>query len=342
MKYLITGVAGFIGFHLAKRLLQMNETVVGIDNLNDYYDVRLKYARLNELGIAQTEFQYGKSVTSLKYIHFQFIKIDIADKNTLSKLFENESFGVVCNLAAQAGIMYSTINPNAFIHSNITGFINVLDCCKNHNSKLIYASSSSVYGDNAKIPFSETDSVTTPKNLYAKTKIQNEQLAQIYSDHFGLQATGLRLFSVYGTFGRPDMAYMIFVNAILNQLPVNIYGDGTMKRDYTYVSDVVTAILKLIACFADKPANNEIFNIGYSNPVSLIELITKFENELGIKAIKNFLPVRAEEIETTFADTAKLEKCIGYRPDTAFDKGISEFVEWYKSIDNQPQKLIVQ
>jgi UDP-glucuronate 4-epimerase len=330
MKYLVTGTAGFICFHLTKRLLERGENVIGIDNLNDYYDVRLKYARLQELGIEQTVCDYNRVYHSGKYPNFQFVKINIADKTTLSKLFKKGSFDIVCNFAAQAGIMYSTINPNTYIDSNIVGFINVLECCKEHKSKLIYASSSSVYGDNAKVPFSETDSVTTPKNLYAKTKIQNEHLAQIYCDHFGLQTIGLRLFSVYGTFGRPDMAYVIFAKSILNHLPINIYGDGTTKRDYTFIEDVVTAILKLIDCFTDKQANNEIFNIGSSKPISLIELITRLENELGIKAIKRFLPARAEEIETTFADTAKLEKCIGYKPDTSFGKGISEFVQWYK------------
>jgi UDP-glucuronate 4-epimerase len=206
MKYLITGVAGFIGFHLTKRLLQMNETIVGIDNLNDYYDVRLKYNRLTEIGIVQTEFEYNEIVTSSKHTNFKFVKIDIADKITLNELFAQNDFDIVCNFAAQAGIMYSTINPNAFVHSNIVGFVNILECCKEYNSKLIYASSSNVYGNNTKLPFAETDSITTPKNLYAKTKISNEQLAQIYSDHFGLQIIGLRLFSVYGIFGRPDMA----------------------------------------------------------------------------------------------------------------------------------------
>jgi UDP-glucuronate 4-epimerase len=328
MKYLVTGAAGFIGFHLTKRLLKKGETVVGIDNLNNYYDVRLKHARLNELGIVQTEFGYNKIVASTKFSNFQFIKIDIADKTTLSKLFENESFDIVFNFAAQAGIMYSTINPNAYIQSNIVGFITVLECCKEHKSKLIYASSSSVYGNNAKVPFSETDSVTVPKNLYAKTKIQNEQLAQIYSDHFGLQAIGLRLFSVYGTFGRPDMGYMIFTKAFLNKQPINIYGNA--KRDYTFVEDAVTAILKLKDYYTDRQANNNIFNVGSENPISLLELIEKFETELDTNAIKNFLPARAEEIESTFADCSKLKNCIDYKLDTSLDKGISEFVQWYK------------
>jgi UDP-glucuronate 4-epimerase len=330
MKYLVTGAAGFIGFHLSKILLEKGETVVGIDNLNDYYDVHLKYARLNELGVEQTDFEYNRAVKSSKYSDFQFVKVDIADKNTLNGLFESNEFDFVCNFAAQAGIMYSTLNPDAYIHSNIKGFLNILDCCKNHNCKLIYASSSSVYGNNLKLPFLETDEIKTPKNLYAKTKIQNEQLAQIYSDHFGLQAVGLRLFSVYGAFGRPDMAYIIFTQSILNHLPINIYGNGTMKRDYTYVSDVVIAIEKIIAYSVENKLYNDIFNIGNSNPVSLLELVEKLENQLNIKAIRNYLPMRAEEIETTFADVSKLFNSIGYKPETNIDEGLSKFVKWCK------------
>jgi UDP-glucuronate 4-epimerase len=331
MKYLVTGAAGFIGFHLVKRLLQMNETVVGIDNLNDYYDVRLKYTRLNELGIEQIEFEYNKIVLSSKYTNFQFTKIDIADKTTIGKLFQQDNFDIVCNLAAQAGVMYSIVNPNVFIHSNIVGFINILKCCKEHNAKLIYASSSSVYGNNKKLPFAETDTITTPKNLYAKTKIQNEQLAQIYSDHFGLQTIGLRLFSVYGTFGRPDMAYMIFAKSILNRLPVNIYGNGSMKRDYTYVDDVITAIEKIIAYSIENKLYNEIFNIGNSNSVSLLELIEELENQLDIKAIKNFLPMRPEEIQTTCADVSKTFQTTGYKPKTGIDEGIYNIIKWLKN-----------
>jgi UDP-glucuronate 4-epimerase len=328
MKYLITGAAGFIGFHLTKRLLEKGNTVIGIDNLNDYYDVQLKYARLQELE---------------QFPDFQFVKIDIADKCAMNELFARNHFDTVCNFAAQAGVTYSTVNPDAYIHSNIVGFINVLECCKKHNCKLIYASSSSVYGDNKKLPFAETDPITMPKNLYAKTKINNEYLAQMYSDHFGLQTIGLRLFSVYGTFGRPDMVMLIFTKAMLNHLPLNIYGDGSMKRDYTYIDDVITTIEKIIAYYSDNKANNEIYNIGSSNPVSLLELIEKLENQLGTKAIKNFLPKRPEEIETTYADVSKLGKVIGYKPNTSLDKGIKRLWRGVKHIiDNQSQTLIAQ
>ena len=320
MKYLVTGVAGFIGFHLTKMLLEKGETVIGIDNMNDYYDVRLKYERLNKIS---------------EYTDFQFIRMDIADRISLCELFKKNNFDFVCNFAAQAGIMYSTINPDAFIHSNITGFCNVLDCCKEHNAKLIYASSSSVYGDNKKLPFSETDTVATPKNLYAKTKIANEYFAQIYNEHFNLQTIGLRLFSVYGTFGRPDMAYMIFAKAIANYLPVNIYGDGTMKRDYTFIDDGVAAIVKIIDYHSENKSNNEIYNIGSSNPVSLLELIEKLEKQFGIQAVKNFLSVRSEEIETTYADVSKLYETIKYKPQTSIDKGIEKFVRWYKLNNSQ-------
>ncbi|MDR1792656.1 MAG: GDP-mannose 4,6-dehydratase [Bacteroidales bacterium] len=325
IRYLITGAAGFIGFHLAKRLLEKGNAVIGIDNLNDYYDARLKYARLQELE---------------QYPDFQFVKMDIADKCAMNELFAQNHFDIVCNFAAQAGVTYSTVNPNAYIHSNIIGFINVLECCKEHNCKLIYASSSSVYGDNKKLPFAEADPIAMPKNLYAKTKINNEYLVQMYSDHFGLQTICLRLFSVYGTFGRPDMGYMIFIKSILNHLPLNIYGDGTMKRDYTYIDDVVTAIQKIISYHSVNKANNEIYNIGSSNPVSLVELIEKLENQLGTKAIKNFLPKRPEEIGTTYADVSKLKKVIGYKPNTSIDDGIKKVVGWWKLIiDNQSQTL---
>lgn len=316
MKYLVTGAAGFIGFHLSKRLLDNKETIIGIDNLNDYYDVSLKHARLKELA---------------KYSDFQFAKIDIADKTAMNELFSQNHFDIVCNFAAQAGVTYSTINPDAYIHSNILGFINVLECCKEYNCKLIYASSSSVYGDNKKLPFSENDPILIPKNLYAKTKLNNEYLVQMYSDHFGMQTIGLRLFSVYGAFGRPDMVMMLFTKAMLNNLPLNIYGDGTMKRDYTFIDDVVTAIEKIIDYHSENKSNYEIYNIGSSNPVSLLELIEKLEKQLGIKAIKNFLPQRAEEIDITFADISKLEKVIGYKPDTIIDEGIKQVVEWYKN-----------
>jgi UDP-glucuronate 4-epimerase len=310
-KYFVKGAAGFIGFHLAKRLLEKGETVIGIDNLNDYYDVCLKHTRLNEL---------------TKYPDFQFIKMDIADKNSMNKLFSQINFDIVCNLAAQAGIMYSAVNPDAFIHSNIVGFINVLECCKEHGCKLIYASSSSVYGNNTRLPFSETDPGSMPKNLYAKTKINNEYLDQMYSDHFGMQTVGLRLFSVFGTFGRPDMAMMIFTKSMLNHLPI-----CRIPGDYTNVADIVAAIEKIINYYSENKANSEIYNIGSSNPVSLSALIEKLEKQLNIKAIINYLPKRAEEIDTTFADVSRLEKVIGYKAETNIDEGIKKFVEWYKS-----------
>lgn len=335
MKYLVTGVAGFIGFHLAKKLLEMNFNVVGIDNINDYYDVNLKFNRLNELGVQKTNFIYGKSYFSSKFKDFKFIKIDIADKKALSEIFKTENFDFVLNFAAQAGVMYSKENPDAYIHSNILGFINILECCKKQKSKLIYASSSSVYGGNTNMPFSENDEINSPKNLYAKTKIQNEYLAQIYSDYFNLQTIGLRMFSVYGPFGRPDMVCMLFAKAIKNRESIKIYGDGSAKRDYTFVEDVVNSIVKLMNFYNVKQANNEIFNIGSQRPVELSELIKKLEVELGAEAIKDFLPPRPEEIDMTFADTTKLEKTINYKPNTLFEVGLNKFVEWFKKFENE-------
>jgi UDP-glucuronate 4-epimerase len=313
MKYLITGVAGFIGFHLAKRLLENGKTIIGIDNLNDYYDVKLKLARLKELE---------------KYSKFQFDRIDIADKPTLNNIFQNNDFDMVFNLAGQAGVRYSTINPEAFILSNIVGFVNLLECCRFHNVRLIYASSSSVYGDNQKMPFSENDKIETPKNLYAKTKIENEVLANIYSKHFDLQIIGLRFFSVYGTWGRPDMAYMIFADKISKGLPIDVFGNGKMKRDFTHVSDVVTAIEKI-----SNTANinkSDIFNIGNSTPISILEIVKLLEKHLQKKAIINFQPLRPEEIIETFADCSKLENTINFKPKTYLESGIDEFVKWYK------------
>lgn len=331
MKYLITGAAGFIGFHLARRILNRGDEVLGIDNLNDYYDVNLKKYRLQNLGIKEANFIYKKAYLSKTFTKFSFIKIDIADKVAIAELFAIHKFDMVLNFAAQAGVIYSKENPDAYIHSNIYGFINILEGAKKHNCKLVYASSSSVYGATDKIPFCETNKLKEPKNLYAKTKIHNEELAQIYWDYMGLQSIGLRMFSVYGAFGRPDMVSMIFAEAMQKQKAITIYGDGNAKRDYTFVDDVVTAIVKLMEFYADKEAQNAIFNIGSENPVSLSQLIEKLEAGLKIKALKSFLPPRPEEIDTTFADTSKLQKTINYKPETTFDKGMSKFLSWHSS-----------
>jgi len=313
MNNLITGVAGFIGFHLAKRLLENGETIIGIDNLNDYYDVNLKLARLKELE---------------KYPKFQFVKIDIADKFALNEIFEKHHFDIVINLAAQAGIIYSTVNPYAYIHSNIIGFVNILECCRENKTKLIYASSSSVYGDNKKMPFSETDKIETPKNLYAKTKIENEVLAKIYSEHFDMQIIGLRFFSVYGSWGRPDMAYMIFADKISKGLPIDIFGNEKMKRDFTHVSDIATAVEKTLN--SENLNKSDIFNVGNSTPISILEVVKFLEKYLQKKAIINFQPLRHEEIIETFADCSKLENTINFKPKTYIENGIEEFVKWYK------------
>jgi len=332
MKYLITGSAGFIGFHITKSLLDKNEIIVGIDNLNDYYDVRLKYARLKELGIEQVDIQYNKIIHSSKYPNFQFIRIDIIDQVSLNDIFERHSFNVVCHFAAQAGVRYSTINPKAFIQSNIIGFINIMECCIQFNiPTFIYASSSNVYGDNIKLPFSENDLILNPKNLYAKTKITNENLAEIYSSHFQISTIGLRLFSVYGTWGRPDMAMMIFTNALLAGLPITVYGNGNMERDFTYVQDVVICIEKIIAYSLTKQCFNEIYNIGSSSPIKLTYLISKLEQYFNLSAKLLFSPMLPEEIQTTHADISKLVETIGYKPKTSFDDGIIEFVKWYIS-----------
>jgi UDP-glucuronate 4-epimerase len=315
MKYLITGVAGFIGFHLTKALLEKGETVVGIDNMNRYYDIRLKYARLNEIS---------------KYPNFLFIKADIADKVSLKKIFRQNNFDIVCNLAAQASVTYSTINPDAYIHSNILGFINILECCRDYKTRLIYASSSSVYGDNKKLPFSETDLIITPKSLYAKTKLENENLAEMYSSHFGLQAVGLRFFSVYGTWGRPDMVMWIFTKSILEDIPLQVHGNGEMERDFTFVGDVVECILKIIDCISQNRQLHSMYNIASANPINLIDLISKLEKNLNKKAIKIFQPMKPEEVKSTCSDISRLFETICYKPQTHIDMGIKIFIEWYR------------
>jgi UDP-glucuronate 4-epimerase len=312
--------------------LDRNEIVIAIDNINDYYDVRLKYARLKELGIEQKDIGYNKVVCSSNYPNFHFIKIDIEDKISLCEIFRNNVFDIVCNFAAQVGVIYSTINPKAYIQSNITGFLNIIDCCKEFEvNHFIYASSSSVYGNNTKLPFAEDNSISCPKNLYAKTKIVNEYLAEMYCSHFNISTIGLRFFTVYGTWGRPDMAMMVFADAISSKLPINIFGNGQMKRDFTYIGDVVNCIEKIIYHSITKQCSNRIYNIGSSNPIGLMDLITKLEYYLGYKATMNFLPMRSEEIKITYADSSKLIATIGFKPNTSIDNGINEFVKWYNS-----------
>jgi UDP-glucuronate 4-epimerase len=328
MKILVTGTAGFIGYHLAKKLLERGDEVVGLDNINDYYDVNLKYARLNELGIrCHSELDSESLVQSLKYPNHKFIKANLEDSQTINKLFETEKFDAVCNLAAQAGVRYSLENPHAYIQSNVVGFMNILEACRNYNIKnLSYASSSSVYGTNTSQPFKTTDMTDTPISLYAATKKSNELMAHTYSHLYGIQTTGLRFFTVYGPWGRPDMAPMLFASAISEDRPIKVFNHGNMSRDFTYIDDIVDGIIKVI----DNPSDFKVYNIGNNSPVSLMEFIETIENKMGKIAQKNFMDIQPGDVVSTYADTQGLIDDFGYKPNTKLADGIGEFVKWYK------------
>ncbi len=341
----MTGTAGFIGFFLAKRLLEKGYEVVGLDNINDYYDVRLKYGRLRELGIAEDEVEYGKRAESSKLENHSFCKIDLADSSAMESLFKSEKFDAVCNLAAQAGVRYSLENPTAYVQSNLTGFANILENCRNYEvENLCYASSSSVYGLNKSMPFRVSDSVDHPVSLYAATKKSNELMAHTYSHLYGIKTTGLRFFTVYGPWGRPDMAPMLFADAILHDRPINVFNYGKMQRDFTYIDDIVEGVVRVIEHPAEpneefdyrapdpasSPAPYRVYNIGNGRPVKLLDFITTLEKHLGKKAQMNMMPMQPGDVEATWADTSALERDVGYKPSTDLDRGIGEFVKWYR------------
>jgi len=352
MKILVTGTAGFIGFHLAKKLLDRGDMVIGLDNINDYYDVNLKYARLNELGINKEEITNNKLITSKTYPKHKFIKMDLANTNEINALFEKEQFDAVCNLAAQAGVRYSLENPHAYIDSNIKGFMNILEACRHNDIKnLSYASSSSVYGLNKSQPFKTSDHTDHPVSLYAATKKSNEMMAHTYSHLYNISTTGLRFFTVYGPFGRPDMAPMLFADAILNDRAIKVFNHGNMSRDFTYVDDIVDGIIKVIDNPATPIDNSKfniknstldnlppqvstapyrIYNIGNNAPIQLLDFIKTLEDKIGIEAKKNFMDIQPGDVVSTYADTSDLIKDFDYKPDTKLSDGISEFVNWYK------------
>jgi len=345
MKILVTGTAGFIGFFLAKRLLEKGYEVVGLDNINDYYDVKLKYGRLRELGIAEDEVEYGKRAESSKFENHSFYMIDLADGETMESLFKSEKFDAVCNLAAQAGVRYSLENPMAYVQSNLAGFANILEKCRNHDvENLSYASSSSVYGMNKSMPFRVSDSVDHPVSLYAATKKSNELLAHTYSHLYGIKTTGLRFFTVYGPWGRPDMAPMLFADAILHDRPINVFNYGKMQRDFTYIDDIVEGVVRVIEHPAEpnenfdylnpdpatSPAPYRVYNIGNGKPVKLMDFILTLEKHLGKKAQMNMMPMQPGDVEATWADTSALERDAGYKPSTDLDSGIGKFVKWYR------------
>ena len=337
MKVLVTGGAGFIGFHTVKQLLKRGDEVVALDNINAYYDVRLKYARLAEIGIEEHSIQCGKLVGSSLYPAYRFIKLDLEDREGLPQLFEHEKFDKVIHLAAQAGVRYSITNPFAYIDSNLVGFANVLECCRfNQIQHLVYASSSSIYGVNDKVPFSEDDKVDNPVSLYAATKKANELMASAYARLYDLPATGLRFFTVYGPWGRPDMAPMLFAKAIMNGEPINIFNNGDLKRDFTYIDDIVEGVLRVLDKVPENKVDrkHQLYNIGCSKPVDLMEFIETLEAAMGKIAKKNFLPMQPGDVYQTYADTTKLESDLGYKPAIVLKEGIGLFIEWYKSSKN--------
>lgn len=336
MKILVTGAAGFIGFHLSKKLLENGHEVIGLDNLNDYYDVDLKFARLNELGISKNAAQdHGTLSASSTRPAFQFIKLDLGDRDALPRLFEQEHIEVVCNLAAQAGVRYSLENPEAYVDSNIVGFLNLLECCRNHHVKhLVYASSSSVYGLNKEMPFKVTQNVDHPISLYAASKKSNELMAHTYSHLFGFRTTGLRFFTVYGPWGRPDMAMFLFTKAILEGRPIQVFNNGDLERDFTYIDDIIRGIVPIVEDHHTAAYNSKepyhLYNIGNSKPVRLLDFIEALEKNLGKKAIKEMKPMQPGDVKSTWADVAGLEKDYEYRPNTPIDVGVANFTQWYK------------
>jgi len=328
---LLTGAAGFIGFHVAEKLLSNGLRVVGVDNFNDYYDVSLKYHRADLLSSKP---------------NFKLIKGDIKDASFIRSVFEGNEYSKVIHLAAQAGVRYSLVNPSAYVDSNLQGFVNILECCRNFEIKhLVYASSSSVYGGNTKLPFSENDSVDHPVSLYAASKKANELMAHTYSHLFRIPTTGLRFFTVYGPWGRPDMSPMLFAKAILNGTPIDVFNYGKMSRDFTYIDDIVEGVVRVL----EKPATVDmkfdtsnpipsssnapyrIFNIGNHNPTPLMEFIGTLESTLGIEAKKNFLPMQPGDVVSTTANTSALNAWVGFQPNTGIRDGVEKFVQWYLS-----------
>jgi len=347
MTILVTGTAGFIGFHVTNRLLKDGHEVIGIDNLNTYYDVTLKHSRLAQVGINSSVVQYNTSFAGV--VGYTFYQLQLEDKNVLTHLFQQHKPDVVIHLAAQAGVRYSIINPDAYISSNIVAYNNILECCRHHNVKhLVYASSSSVYGLNDAVPFSTNQNVDHPISLYAASKKSNELMAHTYSYLFSLPTTGLRFFTVYGPWGRPDMALFIFTKAILEDKPIKVFNYGNMQRDFTYVDDIVEGIVRVMHHVPQsnndwKQSNSDvsassapykIYNIGNNAPVKLTKFIEAIENELGKKAIKELLPLQPGDVPATYADVSDLVRDVGYKPNTSVEEGVKNFINWYKKYYN--------
>lgn len=335
LNILVTGAAGFIGFHVSKYLMDRGDSVVGIDNINDYYDPRIKMSRLEMLE---------------KYESFSFVKVDVADKDRMEQIFKENRFDAVVHLAAQAGVRYSLENPHVYMESNIVGFLNILEGVRHNDiNHLVYASSSSVYGANTLQPFSEHHNIDHPVSLYAASKKANELMAHSYSHLYGMKTTGLRFFTVYGPWGRPDMALFLFAKGILDEEPINIFNNGDMIRDFTYIDDIVEGIVRVMDnppsgnpdWSGDNPdpatsyANYRVFNIGNNNPVKLMDFVEAIEEAVGKKAIKNLMPMQMGDVPSTCADVSELEKAVGFKPNTSIQDGINNFVKWYRSYFNK-------
>jgi UDP-glucuronate 4-epimerase len=344
MKILITGTAGFIGSHLANTLLARGDEIVGLDCINDYYDINVKYGRLARAGITKGKIEYNKIIQSDSHLNYKFIKLKLEDKENMMALFKEQKFDAVCNLAAQAGVRYSLTNPDAYMDSNIIGFMNVLEACRHNDVKnLCYASSSSVYGLNEELPFSTEHNVDHPISLYAASKKSNELMAHTYSHLFDISTTGLRFFTVYGPWGRPDMALFLFVKAALEGKTIDVFNNGNMLRDFTYIDDIVEGVIRVI----DNPAKKDsswngkngkvstssapykIYNIGNNNPVKLMDFISAIENKLGKTIQKNMLPIQPGDVPATYADVSDLVEDLKYQPATPIQQGIDIFVDWY-------------
>ncbi len=344
-RILVTGTAGFIGFHVANRLLADGHEVVGVDSINEYYDPNLKFGRLEAAGIARKEIEYNKPVISSTNERYIFYRMLLEDKENLEHLFNRYDFDYVVHMAAQAGVRYSMVNPDAYISSNIVAFMNMLECSRHHHIRhFVYASSSSIYGINDSIPFSVSQNVDHPISLYAATKKSNELMAHVYSHAYGLPTTGLRFFTVYGAWGRPDMALFIFTKAILEGRPVQVFNNGNMQRDFTYIDDITEGVVRIVAhvpesdtdwkaSASDASASSapyKVYNIGNNQSVPLLHFIEAIEKELGITAAKEFLPLQPGDLQVTFADISALIDAVDYKPSTPLEYGVKQFIKWYR------------
>lgn len=336
MKILVTGAAGFIGFHTVCRLAERGDEIVGLDNINDYYAVELKHARLAASGIVRAASLAEQTLTqSTEWAGYRFVKADLTDKSFIDTLFETERFDAVIHLAAQAGVRYSIENPYAYVQSNVVGFLNILEACRHWPvSHMVYASSSSIYGLNEKVPYSETDMTDRPVSLYAATKKSNELMAHSYSKLYGIPVTGLRFFTVYGPWGRPDMSPSLFLGAIVEGRSIRVFNHGNMYRDFTYIDDIVTGVCAVVDS-APVPDTNgvsaSVYNIGNSKPVPLMDFIGAIEQAAGVEAVKEYTEMQPGDVYRTYADTTALERDFGYRPSTPLQEGIDQFYEWYKA-----------